>query len=56
MTLGGFQDRYLPVAHHVLGSLEAPVGCLSRMTWMNLASHVLLMLMMLTHQIFKPGT
>ena len=50
----GFQDHYLPVAHHVLGSLEARADYPSRMTWMILASHVLLMLMML-RQSFKPG-
>ena len=56
MIQAGFQDHYLPVAHHVLGSLEAPVDYLSRMTWMILASRVLLMLMMLTRPIFKSGT
>ena len=56
MIQDGFLDCYLPVTHHVLGSLEAPADYLSRMTRMILAFHVLLMLMMLIRQIFKPGT
>lgn len=56
MIQGGFQDCYLPVAHHVLGFLEAPADYLSRMTWMIMTSHVLLMLMMLIRWICKPGT
>lgn len=56
MIQGGFQDCYLPVAHHVLVFLEAPADYLSRMTWMIMTSHVLLMLMMLIHWICKPGT
>lgn len=50
------QDYCLLVARHGLGFLEAPVDYLYRMTWMMVTSHVLLLLMTLTHQMFNQGT
>lgn len=56
MIQGGSQDCYLPVVHHVLDFLEAPADYLSRTNLMILTFHIPLMLMMLIHRIFMPGT
>lgn len=56
MIQGGSQDCYLQVTHHGLDFLEAQVDYLFRMTWMMVTFHVHLMLMMLIHQMFNPGT
>lgn len=56
MIQGGSQDCYLQVTHHGLDFLEAQADYLFRMTWMMVIFHVPLMLMMLIHQMFNPGT
>jgi autophagy-related protein 13 len=53
---GGSQHCYLLVTHHVLEFLEPQANYLFRMTWTMVTFHVLLMLMMLTLQMFCQGT
>jgi len=56
MIQGGSQDCYPQVAHHALDFQEPQVDYHFRMIWMMATFRVLLMLMMLMHQMFNPGT